>query len=600
MPKAVADYNLNRNELQNAVVQNLATAPSNPKKGLVYFNTVDNKLYIYDGTNWVDATNQGKIYTFTSPGLTETNQVVVLDKATSSTIGGVIVGSNISVASDGTISVADASTSGKGVIEIATDTEASTGTDTTRAINAKQLATKVTANTAITGATKCKITYDAKGLVTGGANLDASDIPSLTLSKISDVTATASEVNVLDGITASTAELNILDGVTATASEINVLDGITATTTELNYVDGVTSAIQTQIDNKVTKNANITAGTGTVVTYDAKGLVTGSSEIGIDSASANYLGFSTSTHKISAKVDTTVGTTSTNLVTSGAVKTYVDNKISSTYKAAGSVEFANLPTLGASYEGYVYNVSDAFTTTSDFVEGAGKSYPAGTNVVCINTTGTTYKWDVIAGFVDVSNFITASSTDTLTNKTIDADDNTISDLTTSNLKSGVLQTTVRAASSASDSALASEKAIATALAGKQANIAAGTANNIVAYSGTEGTVGTLTRTTSVRASSSASDTYIPTEKAVASAIESAVSSKIELSTFTNAALTPSSGICTWTITTSKSPNCMCIVRETSSGETVIPDIIYGSGTISVKINSTSTIAANTYTAVVTG
>lgn len=38
--------------------------------------------------------------------------------------------------------------------------------------------------------------------------------------------------------------------VTATAAELNVLDGITATTAELNYVDGVTSAIQTQIDGK--------------------------------------------------------------------------------------------------------------------------------------------------------------------------------------------------------------------------------------------------------------------------------------------------------------------------------------------------------------
>lgn len=40
-------------------------------------------------------------------------------------------------------------------------------------------------------------------------------------------------------------------GVTATAAELNVLDGITATTTELNYVDGVTSAIQTQLNSKV-------------------------------------------------------------------------------------------------------------------------------------------------------------------------------------------------------------------------------------------------------------------------------------------------------------------------------------------------------------
>lgn len=42
---------------------------------------------------------------------------------------------------------------------------------------------------------------------------------------------------------------NITD-LTATAAELNVLDGMTATTTELNYVDGVTSAIQTQINGK--------------------------------------------------------------------------------------------------------------------------------------------------------------------------------------------------------------------------------------------------------------------------------------------------------------------------------------------------------------
>lgn len=65
------------------------------------------------------------------------------------------------------------------------------------------------------------------------------------------VTATAAEINLLDGVTASTAEINILDGVTATTAELNILDGATLTVTELNYVDGVTSAIQTQLDAKL-------------------------------------------------------------------------------------------------------------------------------------------------------------------------------------------------------------------------------------------------------------------------------------------------------------------------------------------------------------
>lgn len=38
--------------------------------------------------------------------------------------------------------------------------------------------------------------------------------------------------------------------VTATAAELNILDGVTATTAELNYVDGVTSNVQTQLDAK--------------------------------------------------------------------------------------------------------------------------------------------------------------------------------------------------------------------------------------------------------------------------------------------------------------------------------------------------------------
>jgi hypothetical protein len=43
--------------------------------------------------------------------------------------------------------------------------------------------------------------------------------------------------------------------VTASAAELNTLDGITATVTELNYSSGVTSAIQTQIDAKLAASA---------------------------------------------------------------------------------------------------------------------------------------------------------------------------------------------------------------------------------------------------------------------------------------------------------------------------------------------------------
>jgi len=69
-------------------------------------------------------------------------------------------------------------------------------------------------------------------------------------------------------ITATAAELNTLDGITATVSELNTLDGITATVTELNYTDGVTSAIQTQLDNKQPLSAVLTATTASFTTAD--------------------------------------------------------------------------------------------------------------------------------------------------------------------------------------------------------------------------------------------------------------------------------------------------------------------------------------------
>jgi hypothetical protein len=59
-----------------------------------------------------------------------------------------------------------------------------------------------------------------------------------------------------------------ISDVTATAAELNILDGATLDVTELNYVDGVTSAIQTQLDGKVSEtNGQVTtaaAGSGVV------------------------------------------------------------------------------------------------------------------------------------------------------------------------------------------------------------------------------------------------------------------------------------------------------------------------------------------------
>jgi hypothetical protein len=63
----------------------------------------------------------------------------------------------------------------------------------------------VLANTAITGATKTKITFDAKGLVTAGADLVAADIPNLDTAKIT--TGTFAIARIPTGTTSSTVSL---------------------------------------------------------------------------------------------------------------------------------------------------------------------------------------------------------------------------------------------------------------------------------------------------------------------------------------------------------------------------------------------------------
>jgi len=80
-------------------------------------------------------------------------------------------------------------------------------------------------------------------------------------------------------------------------------------------------------------------------------------------------------------------------------------KVARTYKAGGSVAFAALPTPDEAHLGFVYNVTDKFTTTAGFIEGAGSKHPAGTNVAIVAVTdgeATGYKYDVMAGFVDLS------------------------------------------------------------------------------------------------------------------------------------------------------------------------------------------------------
>lgn len=128
---------------------------------------------------------------------------------------------------------------------------------------------------------------------------------------------------------------------------------------------------------------------------------------------ANDSSFATSS-QVQSSVTNAVATAKNELTAS------IEAAVSSTYKPAGSVAFAGLPSPSKANLGKVYNVTDAFATTASFVEGAGQTYPKGTNVVCVNTSGSTYLWDVLAGMVDLSPYLKSADVTTVTNADIDA------------------------------------------------------------------------------------------------------------------------------------------------------------------------------------
>ncbi len=157
-----------------------------------------------------------------------------------------------------------------------------------------QLDGKVDENAAITGATKTKITYDAKGLVTAGDDLAATDLPSgIDAAKIANGTISNTEFQYLNGVTDNiqtqfsgkqdiiTGAATTIDTENLTASRALVSDGSgkvavsSVTSTELGYVSGVTSAVQTQVDSKTAKliTTNRQTASYTLVLSDADKLV---------------------------------------------------------------------------------------------------------------------------------------------------------------------------------------------------------------------------------------------------------------------------------------------------------------------------------------
>lgn len=210
----------------------------------------------------------------------------------------IVAGTNVTISpTGGTGVVTINSTGGSG----GTTWGSITGTLSSQTDLQTALDGKVDENAAITASTKTKITYDSKGLVTAGADLSASDIPSgIDASKISTGVISNAEFDYLNGLTDNiqtqftgkqstlvsgtnikTINLTSLLGsgnitvAPATGIDATAIADGSVTSTEFQYINSLTSNAQTQIDSKTNKlvTANRQTASYTLVLSDADKLV---------------------------------------------------------------------------------------------------------------------------------------------------------------------------------------------------------------------------------------------------------------------------------------------------------------------------------------
>ena len=129
------------------------------------------------------------------------------------------------------------------------------------------------------------------------------------------VTASAAELNKLDGVTSSTAELNVLDGATLNVDELNKLDGCSATTAELNVLNAVTAGTLTASKAVVVNSNKELDEIRLTSLYLSNQLV---------SSNATELNLLSGITAIDTDLSTVAGTHTT-LVSALAAKTYIDN-----------------------------------------------------------------------------------------------------------------------------------------------------------------------------------------------------------------------------------------------------------------------------------
>ncbi len=579
--KYLTSIDLVKNELQNAVIQPLTAAPATPKEGQIYYNSTDKFIYRYDGTEWGPVGvvyNQGSTTGAVITGLDNKGNVTTTD-VISLTLSGYTPVTDGYVSADMTIEAAlkaldtavKNAVAGGGEVNqnaysnvtvkkqsTAVTAVAGQTADATLAANAKtDTLVMQTGNKWVdvngTGKT-ITIGHSLSG-VTAGATGDASHVAKVTVDAAGHVTA--AEAVAITPAAIGAAEL----GQTTDDKDTLSLYGVKALATQASADAAAAEATAEEKVASVSATANkgiVIEGTDTAPTVGIK----------LDPAEGNIATLSDAGLKVTAPT--------------------VNVPVYSLTKDATSTDYAAVYhlTKDGTNVGEAINIpKDLFVESGEIVENpAGQ--PAGKYLKLVLQNQTAPVYINVADLVDAytaGNGITISGTNEVSAKVVAGNGLSVG---TDGIKMGAASGTAAGAMSSADFT-------------KLSGIDTGATANTITLNGA------ATKTPSFYAPTAAgtSGQYLKSN-GTGAPTWAALPTILKKYTAQNTALTASGGAFTWTIaqaTHGVTAPVTVQVYEVASGAMVMTDVTVASnGNVTITINGTGSLAANTYRVVIVG